>query len=73
MAFHNTCIVCSHIVVVFFCSMSGLNCVLSICMGSSFDVDVDGNGITCANFLGLLVTPNASFINIKNMLLQQEI
>ncbi len=38
-----------------FCSMSGLNHVWSICMGSSFDVNVvDGEDIIGAKFFGII-------------------
>jgi hypothetical protein len=56
-----------------FCSMSGLNHVWSICMGSSFDVNVvDGDGITNAKFLRII--DNSQHFSCwcsKNLLLQR--
>jgi hypothetical protein len=56
----------------FSCSMSGLNCVQLICMGTSFDVDVDGNDIVGAIFLGTICDSQCfSCRRSKSLLLQR--
>jgi len=53
-------------------SMSGLNCVQSICMGSSFAANVvDGDGIVGAKFFGIISdSQHFSYQHFKSMLSQ---
>jgi hypothetical protein len=41
-------------------------------MGSSFDVDVDGNNIVGAIFLGLLVAPNICLVDVQKACYRNE-